>query len=103
MGSNTGVFSSRIVPVLNEWAFVASVYDNDIRKQVFFVNEHPFVVNTSFNSKSFLTTYFEIGHMPIFHNFFPGSLDDFFLFDEALSAEMIQEIRLNGLEGVREP
>jgi len=86
--------------ILNSWAFVAVVYDQNAQKVTLYVNG-----NTM--SKSGILengyTFLRIGSNPGFGEYFEGTIDDVFFYDEALTTAQLDNIMTNGVSPVPLP
>lgn len=93
--TNTGssVFGSGITPSTSSWVFLAAVYQEPTDSLVFYVNGSRFVTTSNFGVSN---TFFDIGHNPGFAEYFSGSIDNVFVYDEALSVDAISDIYMNG-------
>jgi hypothetical protein len=91
--TGNGVLGSGVQPSTSDWTFLAAVYDEAQRSMTFYVNGQAVSATTSFGGSP---DSFAIGRNPTFAEFFQGSIDNVFVYDEALSADRIAEIRSTG-------
>jgi hypothetical protein len=91
--TGNGVYGSGVNPSSSEWVFLAAVYYEPTNSLTFYVNDKTFSTTTNFNS-SF--NYFDIGHNPGFGEYFSGSIDNVFVYNEALSSTQIASIQSSG-------
>jgi hypothetical protein len=82
-----------VAPSTTDWTFLAAVYNQPTNSLTFYVNAQSFTATSSFGPSN---SFFDIGHNPGFGEFFNGSIDNVFVYDEALSSSQIAEIRANG-------
>ncbi|BCG63256.1 MAG: hypothetical protein methR_P0952 [Methyloprofundus sp.] len=84
-----------------QWTFLAVSYDESLQTMSFYVDGLAAITaSTAFSTAT--NTFFDIGHNPAYGEFFSGVIDEIFVFDEALSAGEIEDIRLNGIGAVPE-
>ncbi len=101
--TGTGVFNSGVNPSTTDWTFLAAVYDESSDSLTYYVNNQSFSTTTNFGSSN---NFFEIGRNPVSGGVehFDGLIDNIFVYDEALSAQEITNIRQNGFsQSVPEP
>jgi hypothetical protein len=91
--TGNSVLSSGVQPSPSDWTFLAAVYNEGQKTMTFYVNGQ--VVSSATNFGGSPDT-FAIGRNPSFSEFFYGSIDNVFVYDEALSADRIAEIRSTG-------
>ena len=91
--NGAGVVSSGVSPSTSAWTFLAAVYDQSLSTMTFYVNDQSVVISTAFGDSH---TFFDMGHNPDFGEFFYGSLDNVFVYDQALTSLEIAAIRTNG-------
>lgn len=91
--TSSGVFASGVAASTSQWEFVAAVYDASISSLTFYANGQSFQISSSFGPSQ---TYFDIGHNPGFFQFLQGSVDNVFVYDQALNASQIATIQSNG-------
>jgi hypothetical protein len=95
-----GVTGSGVSPVLNDWVFLAVAYDNAAGTATLYVdNNAPVTFNTTFGGSH---PFFDIGHNPNHGEWFTGTIDNVFVYNETLSADEIANIR-NSVNAVPEP
>jgi len=90
----SGVGSSGVDVVVDTWVFLAAVYDQASGSLRLYVNDQEFSTVSSFGG-GFAST--RIGSNPGFGEFFDGRIDEVFFFNEALSKDEIDQIRINGV------
>lgn len=95
-----GVLGSGVTPSTTAWTFLAAVYDQPASSLTFYVDGQSFTTTSSFGASH---TYFDIGRNPDFGELFSGSIDNVFVYDDALSPSEVAEIRTNGFPAVPEP
>ena len=91
--TGTGVLNSATPASTGDWTFLAAVYDQAASQLTFYVNGAVFSAATNFGASH---GFFDIGHNPSYGEFFSGLIDNVFVYDEALSAAQISDIRANG-------
>lgn len=88
------IYYSGVAPSTTDYTFLAAVYDQTMNSLTFYVNGQSFnISNTSFGSSQ---SFFDIGHNPSFGEFFNGTIDNVFVYNEALSSTQVANIRANG-------
>lgn len=86
---------------VDDFVFVAAVYDQPANSMTFYVNDHVFVTQTNFGPSH---PFFDIGRNPSFGGPLYGAIvDSVFVYDQALTADEIARIRANGVNPVPEP
>ncbi|EAZ88408.1 hypothetical protein CY0110_06399 [Crocosphaera chwakensis CCY0110] len=99
--TGNGVLSSGITPTVEDWTFLAVVYDENTTSLDFYVNDQ--VVSSNSTNFDFSNSFFLIGKNPCCPQFVTGLIDNVFVYDEALSSSEITAIRENGFGVVPEP
>jgi hypothetical protein len=89
----TGVTGLGGSPSTSGFTFLAGVYNQGTSSMMFYVDGAFINIATDFGSSH---PFFDIGHNPSFGEFFVGTIDNVFVFDEALTAIQIDDIRTNG-------
>lgn len=97
--TGAGVLSSgvSVASTLNQWVFVAAVFNQNTSSVTVYTNTSSASASTSLGSGH---TFTDIGHNPSFGEFFQGEIDNVFFFDEALDAAAIDNIRLGGANAI---
>ena len=97
--TGTGVFNSGVNPSTTDWTFLAAVYDESSDSLTYYVNEQSFSTSTNFGTSN---NFFEIGRNPFTGGVehFDGLIDNVFVYNQALSAQEISNIRTSGLASV---
>lgn len=99
--TGAGVLASGVSPSTANWTFVAAVYNQSANSMTFYVNGQSFNASTFFSTSE---TFFDIGSNPTFGQFFSGLVDNVFVYNQALTAAQVADIRANGFSsGVPEP
>jgi|GEM_PF-1479498 len=99
--TGSGVLGSGVSPSASGWTFLAAVYNQHTATMTFYVNDISVTGTTNFSSSKNL---FDIGHNPDYGEYFIGSIDNVFVYNEVLTPEKIAEIRTNGFpSAVPEP
>ncbi len=91
--TSSGVWASGVAPSTSQWEFVAAVYDASKVSLTFYANGQSFQISSSFGPSQ---TFFDIGNDPSFGQLFLGSIDNVFVYDQALTASQIATIQSNG-------
>jgi hypothetical protein len=92
--TGSSVIGSDVTPSTSGWTFLAASYDQSSRTMIFYVNvTSTTITNTSFGS-SF--GYFDIGHNPDYGEYFNGSIDNVFVYNQALTSTQIAAIQSSG-------
>lgn len=92
--TGSGVTSSGQDITLDEWVFLAVVYDQPAGTLRLHVGATNSSATTNFN-EGWTFTY--IGDNPSFTEHFGGLIDEVFFFNQALTVEQVEDIRLNGV------
>lgn len=92
--TGTGVLGNGGGAALNQWTFLAAVYDNTAGSVSFWVDGNKVSTTTNFGVSSW--SFFDIGHNPSFGEFLNGKVDNVFVYDEALTDAQISSIYLGG-------
>jgi Ca2+-binding RTX toxin-like protein len=82
---------------VGEWTFVAAVYDQAASKVTLYVNDKVFTETGSLGEGH---PFIHIGRNPSFGEFFQGDIDNVFIYDKALTAAEIANIRNKGSAGI---
>jgi hypothetical protein len=82
---------------LDEWTFLAVVYDQTIGSVTLYVNGVAFSGSATLGSGN---TFTRIGMNPAFGEYFQGSIDNVFFFGDALSPAAINQIRTGGAAAI---
>jgi hypothetical protein len=100
--TGTGVFESGVAPSTGAWTFLAAVYNQPANTVTFYVDGQSFSSSTSLGAGS---SALHIGVKPSFPlEFFTGSIDEVFVFDEAFTPSRIATLQTEGvLAAVPEP
>lgn len=88
-----GVLGSGVAPSPTEWTFLAAVYDQNAGSLTFYVNGQSFTTTTVFGASH---SFFDIGHNPDYAEYFWGSIDNVFVYDNGLTANQIAQIQNDG-------
>lgn len=91
--NGNGAVSSGVTPSTSAFTFLAAVYNQNANSLIFYVDGQSVSSATSFGSSH---TFFDIGHNPDFGEFFNGTIDNVFVYNQALTANDIATIRANG-------
>lgn len=91
--TGNGVLGSGITPSSSDWTFLAAVYNQAQGNVTFYVNGQTFSAPTNFGPS---LDYFAIGRNPSFSEFYGGLIDNVFVYDEALSADQVAQLRATG-------
>ena len=86
--------------MLNEWTFIAVVYDQPLETVTLYVDGDS-KVETGILGEGL--DYLTIGRNPTFYAYFRGEIDDVFFFDEALTTSQLDNIMENGVMPTPEP
>lgn len=90
-----GVLSSGVTAAVDEWVFLAVVYNQSAGTVRLNVNGQSVTANTNFNPGY---SYLNIGVNPNGNGeYFSGLIDEVFFYDEALSDRQLDSIRLTGI------
>lgn len=81
---------------LNQWAFIAAVYDQSAGKVSLYVDGNLYSENGSLDS-GWTSTF--IGKNPTFGEYFGGTIDDVFFYNSTLTKSELDSIRANGIGG----
>jgi len=94
-----GVGVSRVggEPALGSWTFLAARYDQSSGAMTFWVNDASVSLTSNFGSGN---SFLRIASNPAFVEYFAGSIDNVFIFDQALSDSQIASIRTGGAAAV---
>jgi hypothetical protein len=95
--TGNGVLNSGVQPSTTDWTFLAAVYDQAQRSVTLYVNGQAVSATTSFGGAP---DSFTIGRNLTYLEYFQGSMDNVFVYDEALSADRIAQIRSVGFPAV---
>ncbi len=91
-------FTTPVDDQRDEWIFLAVVYDNLDQLMTIYVDDEPFESLTAFGTS---TRNLKIGGNPVYGEFWSGDIDNAFVFDQALSGDEIEAIRLGGPEVIK--
>lgn len=91
--TGNGVLSSAVPPSTDDWTFLAAVYDQSQSSMTLYVNGQSFTTVTNFGGSP---DTFVIGRNQTFASFYSGLIDNVFVYDEALSAAQIADLRATG-------
>lgn len=100
----SGVLGNGGAAKLNQWTFLAAVYDNTTGSLSYWVDANKVTTTTYFGNSAW--SFFDIGHNPSFGEFLIGKVDNVFVYNEALTDAQINNIYLGGasvISGVPEP
>lgn len=98
--TGTGVLSTSILPSAGQWTFLAAVYDQSQSRMTIYVDGQSVGAQTSFGASP---NALAIGRNLSFPIFFNGMIDNVFVYDEALSAARIADLRATGFPGAAVP
>ncbi|WP_428389967.1 LamG-like jellyroll fold domain-containing protein [Mucisphaera sp.] len=101
-GNGAPLVGSLTAPPGNDWVFVAAVYDNVLGQTTFYLDDQSAFANGSFVGPGdpFSTL---IGRNPNFGQVFDGLIDNVFIYDDALTPQEIETIRLGGIAELTRP
>ena len=95
--TGNSILGSGVQASSTDWTFLAAVYDDAAHRMTFYVDGQAVSTSTSFGASRIS---FAIGRNPTFTEFFQGEIDNVFVYDEALSADRIAQIRSTGFATV---
>jgi hypothetical protein len=97
-GSN--VLNTGLAPSTSDWTFLAAVYDQSLASVTYYVNGQVFTASASFGASP---SNFAIGKNLTFDSHFSGAIDNVFVYDDALNATQIDQLRATGFPNAQAP
>jgi hypothetical protein len=91
--TGSGVLNSGLAPSTSAWTFLAAVYDQSQYSMTYYVNDQSYTTQTNFGGSP---ATFAVGRNPTFSSFYSGLVDNVFVYDEALGAGQIANLRATG-------
>lgn len=91
--TGSGVATSGVNVTSGAWTFLAATYNQTTGQMSFYVNDNtPLTFSTSFGTTGNLS-FFTIGSNPSFNEFFKGTIDNVFVYDQVLSSAQIAQVK----------
>lgn len=91
--TGAGVLSGPLATT-NTWVFLAAVYDDVAQTTTLYVDGQSFIKTGADQGAGH--AFINIGRNPSFQSYFDGKIDNLFVFDGALNAQQISDIRFGG-------